>query len=282
MQKKSDPRKYWKTINSQVKKDNNFASLDDLYTFFKNASNQEAGLTSDTEYVPDLSNDENNELINQPITENEILTAVRSLKNNKSPGVDNIVKATISYMLPIYVKLFNIIFDTGIIPEDWTLGNIKPIYKNKGNPKDAENYRPITLLSCFGKVFTSIINNRLNIYAENYDLIVESQSGFRKKYSTVDNLFIIKSLVDIVKSSKKKLYCCFVDFKQAFDTVWRNGLWTKLLKNQINGKCFHVIYNLYKDIKSKVTTQQGSSNYFTSNVGVRQGENLSPFYSPYF
>ena len=210
--------------------------------------------TSDTEYVPDFSNDENNELINQPVTENEILTAVRSLKTNKSPGVDNIVneqiKATISYMLPIYLKLFNIVFDTGIIPEDWTLGNIKPIYKNKGNPKNAENYRQITLLSCFGKVFTSVINNRLNTYAKNHDIIVTSQSGFRKKYSTIDNLFIIKNLVDIVKSSKTKLYCCFVDFKQAFDTVWRNGLWTKMFKNQINGKWFNVIYNLYKDIKS--------------------------------
>ena len=49
------------------------------------------------------------------------------------------------------------------------------------------------------------------------------------------------------------------------------------MKNQINGKCFNVIYNLYKDNKSKVTTQQGSSNYFTCNVDVRQGENLSPF-----
>ena len=49
------------------------------------------------------------------------------------------------------------------------------------------------------------------------------------------------------------------------------------MKNQINGKCFNVVYNLYKDIKSKVTTQQGSSNYFTCNVGERQGENLSPF-----
>ena len=83
-------------------------------------------------------------------------------------------------MLPIYVKLLNIVFDTGIIPKDWTLGNIKPIYKNKGNPKDAENYRPITLLSCFRKVFISVINNRLNTYAENHDIIVTSHSGFRK------------------------------------------------------------------------------------------------------
>ena len=58
-------------------------------------------------------------------------------------------------MTPVYVKLFNIIFDSGIVPESWTLGNILPIFKNKGNPSQAENYRPITLLSCFGKIIYS-------------------------------------------------------------------------------------------------------------------------------
>ena len=61
------------------------------------------------------------------------------MKNNKSPGVDNIlnehIKRTIQIVLPIYTKLFNIIFDKGITPESWFLGNIRPIYKNKGNNK---------------------------------------------------------------------------------------------------------------------------------------------------
>lgn len=53
-------------------------------------------------------------------------------------------------------------------------------------------------------------------------------------------------------NSKKKLFCAFVDFKQAFDTVWRDGLWYKLLKSGINGKCFTYIKNMYKGIKSKI------------------------------
>ena len=107
-------------------------------------------------------------------------------------------------MLPTYVKLFNLILDSGIIPESWTVGTIKPIFKNKGDPKLPENYRPITLSSCFGKLFTQILNTRLQIYAENNNVINDSQAGFRKGYSTTDNLFILRSLIDILHSQKKK------------------------------------------------------------------------------
>ena len=180
-------------------------------------------------------------------------------------------------MLPVYVKLFNIIFDKSIVPDSWALGEILPIFKNKGNPKLAENYRPITLLSCFGKVFTSILNNRLNKYAESYELINSCQAGFRKGYSAVDNLFVIQSLIDILKSSKRKLFCAFIDFKQAFDTVRRGGLWKKLIDYNIDGKCFSFIKKMYENIKSRIMTSEGTSAYFPCCTGVRQGENLSPF-----
>ena len=119
-----------------------------------------------------------------PITEAEILKVINGLKCNKSSGLDNIknehIKNTCNTMLPIYCTLFNIIFDTGIIPESWSLGTIKPIFKNKGDPKQPENYRPITILSCFGKLFTSVINNRLKTFADEYDVIDDCQAGFRK------------------------------------------------------------------------------------------------------
>ena len=144
-------------------------------------------------------------------------------------------------MLPVYVKLFNLVFDTGLIPESWLVGNILPIYKHKGNIQSPENYRPITLLSCLGKLFTAIINKRLNDFSNDKHVILDCQAGFRKGYSTSDNIFIINSLIDILKSRNKKLFCVFVDFKQAFDTVWRGGLWHKLQNYNINGKCLNVI-----------------------------------------
>ena len=180
-------------------------------------------------------------------------------------------------MMPVYVKLFNIVFNYGIVPDSWSIGDILPIYKNKGSASLPENYRPITLLSCLGKLFTSIINNRLNKFAEDYNVINPSQAGFRKGFSTVDNIFIIQSLIEISKISKNKLFCAFIDFKQAFDMVWRNGLWSKLINSNINGKCFKLIRNMYNNIKSRISTAEGTSAYFPCNCGVRQGENLSPF-----
>ena len=64
-----------------------------------------------------------------------------------------------------------------------------PIYKNKGGKTKPENYRPITILSCMGKLFTSILNERLDVFSDEFDVLNENQVGFRKEYSTVDNCF---------------------------------------------------------------------------------------------
>ena len=64
-------------------------------------------------------------------------------------------------MPEIYTKLFNLIFFSGKTPNEWSIGIIKPIYKQKGSCDDPNNYRGITILSCFGKLFTSVINSRL-------------------------------------------------------------------------------------------------------------------------
>ena len=135
-----------------------------------------------------------------------------------------------------------------------------------------ENYRPFTILSCLGKLFTLIINNRLKTFTENFQVRDSYQAGFRENYSTADNLFIIKSLIDIARSNKTNLFCCFIDFKQAFDSVWRDGLWLKLNTFNINGKCLRVIQSLYSNIKSRVVANKESSAFFPPFSGVRQGE----------
>ena len=83
-------------------------------------------------------------------------------------------------------------------------------------------------------------------------------------------------LVQKFLTQGKKLYCCYIDYEKAFDKVWRSGLWAKLIKEGVSGKVFTVITNMYSHIKSCVSANGCTTDFFRSDMGVRQGENLSP------
>ena len=209
-------------------------------------------------------------MLNSEITFEEISRCIHRLNNGKASGPDKIlneyIKSTKETFLPIYENLFNIILDTGCFPEQWSTGTISPIYKNKGDRLTPQNYRPITILSCLGKLFTTILNGRLNGYLG--DLLSENQAGFRKHYSTLDNIFSMHALTELLKSQKKKLFCCFVDFSSASDSVWRIGLWKKILEHNIDGKVFKVIFNMYHGIKSYVSLMGERSPFYSSSAAV--------------
>ena len=220
----------------------------------------------------DTSDDD--EILNSSITESEILKCIKLLKNNKCSANDSILNEYLKYssgkMLHIYVLFFNLILETGLIPEPWLEGIIRPIYKRSGDSTRPENYRPITILSCFGKLFTAILNHRLTEFLNYNNILEENQAGFRAGYSTTDHIFTLHALTEILKTKKKKLFCLFVDYSKAFDSVWRTGLWMKLLSNGINGKIFRIIFNMYQNIKSCVFHSGQQSDFFYSRCGVRQ------------
>ena len=83
-------------------------------------------------------------------------------------------------------------------------------------------------------------------------------------------------MINIYIHRHKRLYCCFIDYQKVFDTINRNALWAKVIKNGVDGKILRVIYNMYDTAKSCVKQQSMISGLFACNVGVRQGENLSP------
>ena len=108
-----------------------------------------------------------------------------------------------------------------------------------------ENYRGITLLSVLGKLFPRVINNRLSEWAELYFILIIAQAGFRSHMSTVDNIFVLHSLISHVLNQGKKLYCVFIDFTKAFDYVVRDNLWYKLVKLGLRGKILNIVKSMY-------------------------------------
>jgi hypothetical protein len=168
------------------------------------------------------------------------------------------------------------VLESGIVPDDWCMGMIKPLFKNKGSKDDPDNYRGITLLSCISKLFTAMINIRLSDYLEGIGAIGSEQIGFRQGYSTMDHIFVLNSIINLYLFKKKQLYCAFIDYKKAFDLVDRSSLWLKLLSNGISGRILKVVRNMYHNAKSCVKLDNVLSESFLCNIGVRQGENLSP------
>ena len=287
----SNPRLFHQTLKnilSNQDPQNKMPSHDDLTNHFENLNNINDDSNGDETNITDIDHTipENidNSSLNAVITKEEVELCIKKLKNNKSSGSDQILneylKASTDKMLTTYTLFFNIILKTGKIPDDWAIGTICPIYKGKGDPLNSDNYRGITILSCMSKLFTSILNKRINSFLETNKLLGLEQAGFRTSCSTIDHIFSLHFLIDLYLQRKKRIFCSFIDYSKAFDRINRSILWEKLLKCNISGNILSVIQDMYSKAKSYVKSFDNPSthckNYFTSNIGVRQGENLSP------
>ena len=165
--------------------------------------------------------------------------------------------------------------ETGSYPTQWSRGIIRPIHKS-GSKNDPSNYRGITLLNIAGKLFTSILNQRLLDWAESTNLINEAQFGFRQGRRTTDAIFILTTAVHLHRKARKPLYACFVDFKKAFDSINHQLLWQKLTKAGISPRILAVLKSMYSNATAVVKLESSVSTPFPCRRGVRQGCNLSP------
>jgi hypothetical protein len=220
------------------------------------------------------------EYLDKTITEDEIRHAINHLKLNKSPGPDCILgemlKNSTDIIVPFLLRLFNVIFHAGKYPKVWSESVVIPIFKS-GNKDNPDHYRGVSLMSILGKVFARILNTRLTEWAEANKKFAEEQSGFRKNHSTIDNIFVLFSIIQkyLLKKSGK-VYVCFIDFKKAFDTVNRSILWNVLRKAGVGGKMLKILQSMYSNVRSCVRCTDGLTDYFECPIGVRQGCVLSP------
>ena len=163
--------------------------------------------------------------LNNIISDSKVELAIKQLKRGKAAGCDHLINELYIYgcdqLIPKLFALFNVVFKSSHFPRSWQEGIIVPIHK-KGSVDNVQNYRGITLLSTLGKLFTRIINNRLNYWSDTYHIINDNQSGFRQGMSTVDNIYILQSLIGVAFIRGKKVFFASIDFSKAFDYINRD------------------------------------------------------------
>ena len=166
----------------------------------------------------------------EPPTKDEIIRAIKSLKNNKAPGIDNIsaemLKADPKLISDKLYELFNIIWANVVLPAEWLKGLIVKLPK-KGDKTECTNWRGVTLLSVPSKTFCEIICMRLSDAIN--DIIRKVQAGFRPGVGCIYHIFTLRNIIEQSIEWNSRVHINFIDFEKAFDSIHRESLW-KILK----------------------------------------------------
>jgi exonuclease III len=288
----SNPKAYWQIVNKLKEHDGGDSKDADgpcpheLTVHYEKLNKQRSAIPDkiQTDIATQIANLEQStpavKTLDTPFTIKEIKTSIDRLKPGKSCGLDRILNEFLIHGKDILcgpiAKLFNLVLTARKFPSTWSQGLITSLHKS-GDPTDPNNYRGLTLLSCLGKLFTNTLNNRLYSHLSSNKLLNKWQAGFMPNYRTTDQAYILQSIINkYVKCSKQKLYTCFVDFRKAFDLVWHEALFLKLLKLGIGGDFYHTVKNMYQESVVRVKTKLGISMPVESQNGVRQGDGISP------
>jgi len=209
----------------------------------------------------------------------EIWEVVKKMKNRKAVGVDELPMEVWKYVGKdlgmSLVKLLKQIWRENELPEDWRRSIIVPIYK-RGNPNMTGNYRGISLLCTNYKIYAEIMKRRLERVMENNGVLPETQAGFRRGRSALNNIFILSHLAQRgdeterkEKREEKKTYAFFADLKAAFDNVDRELLWRIIREQGIEEKMVKRMERIYEKTEVVVRTNEGLLEGFETRKGVR-------------
>lgn len=213
------------------------------------------------------------------VSDDEVFKLLKDINVSKSTGCDGIAAVFIrdgANVLSCPVTyIVNLSLSKGIVPNDFKLARVVPLYK-KGDKKFEGNYRPVSILPVFSKVFERIVYNQMYKYLMDHNLIFENQSGFRSRYSTDTAL---TSLADRIKQNTDNgLYTGMVllDLQKAFDTVDHKILLSKL-KAVGSEQGVVTWFDSYLSGRNQVVDVNGiMSSPHKVTCGVPQGSILGP------
>jgi hypothetical protein len=231
-------------------------------------------------FKPLITNIATTHALNVEITLKELNFNLKTSKTNSATGPDELNYLTLKN-LPDEIKTyicdtFNTCLKWGYFPNQWKIATVIMIPKPNKDKNNVENYRPISLLSCFGKTFEKIITKRLTNFLLNNNSISKFQCGFLPGRSTEQHLFRLSQDAHTALKLNQHTGCVLLDVEGAFDCVWTNGLKYKLLDYNLPDNIIRLLSNFLSNRKFSVKLNHSLTNQTTPEAGTPQGSVLSP------
>lgn len=289
-----NPKQYWKLIKMLMKGnsisedippllntiDNSLSFSDkDKANIFNDYFSSISTLDESNTTLPVFQSKTYNCLQFITISEQDVQDVLSNLMINKASGPDEIshrlLKETSKSICKPLTLLFNKSIQLSTYPKLWKHANVMPLFK-KGDKNKPSNYRPVSLISCVGKVLERVIFKYMYNFLHENDLIYKNQAGFLPKHSTVYQLIDIYNQICKAFDDKKFTCIVFCDISKAFDRVWHKGLIFKLRQFGITGTLNDWLSSYLIGRKQRVFTGTEFSQDRTLGAGVPQGSVLGP------
>ena len=216
------------------------------------------------------------------ITVIEITKTLQKCRNRSAPGEDQIsyliLKNLDRKQLSRVALIYNSCLRTGYFPNAWKQAKVVMLPKPGKDLTKPTSYRPISLLPAIGKIFERIVASRLSTFLDKSNYFDENQAGFRKKRSTLDQLFKLSQSVSTALKKHKKAVGVFLDVEKAFDAVWIEGLKYKLSIPEVGipTKMIRLLSSFLTNRYLRVHQDNAVSNKIELKAGTPQGSALSP------
>ncbi|GFX37852.1 probable RNA-directed DNA polymerase from transposon BS [Trichonephila clavipes] len=196
--------------------------------------------------IPNISIPDNSQDINKPFSLKELEIAISHQKNS-SPGHDKISLQSINHLpikaIYLLLKSFNDSWFSSQIPKDWTHALILPFIKPHKNPKEVSSYRPISLTSVIAKLLERMILHRMLDFSFQNKIFHVNHHGFYPHRSSINTLLQLQHDIILARERKEYFILVALDIKAAYDSVWPNGLISKLNKVGYSGRLLRWIQN---------------------------------------
>ena len=215
-----------------------------------------------------------------PITTSEIQAALRSSRNDTSPGLDDIpnrvlkipeLEGEVPDMLSRHSKTLNI---ENMIPDDWRKSVIVSTPK-KGNSAALDNQREIVRTCSNAKLLNKVLISCLKPIID--PQLSQCQSGFRAGRSTTEQVMALRCVIDTCRVTNMTASLVFVDFQKAFDTLYRSSIPVILSQYNVPNCLISDIIQMYSHTSACVSTELGPTELIKTTSGVLQSDTLSPY-----